>query len=581
MYRTHTCGELTAQNIDETATLSGWIKKIRSFGKLMFIDLRDRYGITQLVFDTQNEDLSKITELKKESVIKVTGTIAKRAEGQANKDIPTGEIEMTVQKLEILSSAQALPIDLDSIDTVSDENKLKYRYLDLRLPEKNSKLIFRSKVTQVIRNYLTQLNFIEIETPLLIKSTPEGARDFVVPSRTNNGKFYALPQSPQIYKQILMVSGMDKYFQLAKCMRDEDLREDRQPEFTQLDMEMSFAKQEDVFKVIEGLLEKLFKETLNETVQIPLVQMTYTKALELYGIDKPDMRFGMLLHNVTKIAKGSNFKVFNAAEIVKCIAVPKIFSRKEIDKLTDVVKTRKAKGLAYLKFQNGTFDGPIAKFLNEKALTAIKENLGDDLTDESTVFFIADKENVTNASLSTLRLHLGNVLKLRNPKDFKFLWVTDFPLFEYDEDIENYVAAHHMFTMPKEETIEYLETDKSKVYANCYDLVLNGVELASGSERIHDRELQKRVMTAMNISEEQANEKFGFLLEAFKYGVPPHAGIAPGLDRLVALMLGFNDIREVIAFPKNKNMECPMDASPSSINEIQLEELGLSINPKK
>lgn len=577
VFRSHDCGELRKEDIGKHVMLAGWIKKMRSFGKLVFVDLRDRYGVTQLVFDTNKEVLSSISELKKESVIKVEGNVKSRADGQSNREMPTGEIEIDVDSLEILSSCEPLPIDLDNIETVSEENRLKYRYLDLRIPEKQNKLIFRSNVTQSIRNYLKKRSFVEIDTPYLMKSTPEGARDFLVPSRVQQGKFFALPQSPQIYKQILMVSGLDKYFQIARCFRDEDLRADRQLEFTQLDLEMSFAHQEDVWELMEGLFKTVFKENLGIDLKIPFERLTYDESMRRFGTDKPDLRFSMELKDITDLVSNCDFKVFSSAKMVKGICVPKQFSRKEIDKLTDMVKQRNAKGLAYLKFNDGKLDGPISKFLSEDLLISLKEKFSDDLVDGSTVFFVADEKNVVNNSLSDLRNHFGNVLGLKDPKNFKFCWITDFPLFEWDDDVEDYVPAHHMFTMPKPETVDFLESDKSKVYANCYDIVLNGVELASGSERIHDRNLQKRVMKAMNISEKEAEAKFGFLLEAFRFGAPPHAGIAPGLDRLVAIMQGTNDIREVIAFPRNKNTDCPMDGSPDLVDENQLEELGISL----
>lgn len=578
--RTHTCGELRKKDIGKTIVLEGWVQSRRDHGGVIFIDLRDRYGITQAVFDpSHNNNVHKKAEhLGREFVLRIKGKLRDRKEGMINPNMPTGEVEILADELEILNESETPPMEIDDRKLPNEEVRLKYRYLDLRRPSMQEKIILRHKVMQATREFLNKEGFLEIETPLLVRATPEGARDYIVPSRVHPGKIYALPQSPQLYKQILMVSGFDRYYQIAKCLRDEDLRADRQPEFTQIDLEMSFPTQDMIFAVIEGMIKHIFKQAKGMDIKIPFERITYHDAMERFGCDKPDMRFGLEITDLTEIAAKSEFSVFKNAIAkggkVKCLCVKKCdFSRKKMDELIEFVKTNKAQGMAWARIQNGKLESSITKYLSENVQEEIIKKAKAENNDM--LMFVADKPKIACSALAALRNLLGKELKLYKENEFKFVWVVDFPLFEFNEDTEKLEPAHHMFTMPNEATIKYLETDPAKVIAQCYDLVLNGVEVASGSIRIHRRDIQERVMKAMGIKKEEAEKKFGFLLEAFRYGAPPHGGIAPGLDRLCALMLGTNDIREVIAFPKNKAAECPMDGCPSEIPDKELKEVHL------
>ncbi|MBN1175263.1 aspartate--tRNA ligase [Candidatus Woesearchaeota archaeon] len=567
MYRTHTCGELRAKHENSEVTLAGWVHKVRTHGALTFVDLRDRYGITQI---TINSDDDLDTDFTKESVIQIKGVVVKKPE--ANKALETGEIEVIAKEVNVLSKSEPLPID----NNATEDNRLKYRYLDIRNNGVIDNLAFRSEAVLTVRNFFRSENFLEIETPLLVKSTPEGARDYVVPSRINKGMFYALPQSPQLYKQILMIAGADKYFQLAKCLRDEDLRADRQPEHTQIDFEMSFVHQEDIQAFVERLMKDLFKRTLNKELDSFPV-FSYDNAMARFGSDKPDIRFGLELTDVTKIGKETDFAVFKEAEVVNAIFVEKDFSRKEIDKYTDLVKTYRAKGLAYSKIVDNKFDGGVSKFLDasvqEKIISAINAT-----GKTGTVFFVADRLRISQTALGHLRNKLALDLELYNKDDFKFCWVNDFPLFSYNEEEDKWEPEHHMFSMPKPEFVNDFESRPGEVKGDLWDLVLNGWEMASGSIRVSNPKVQERIMNFIGLNKEEANEKFGFLLDAYKYGGPIHGGMGIGVDRLVALMLQFTDIRAVMAFPKNKNAQCPMDDSPNKISEIQLDELSISIN---
>ena len=582
MKRTHTCGELTAKNVDEKVKLAGWVHSRRDHGGIIFIDLRDRYGLTQVVFDPQKSIESQkahaeAEHLRREDVIQILGAVKKRKDGMINENLPTGEIEVFVDRLKILSKAEIPPIEIDDKIVASDEVRLKYRYLDLRRPVMQKRLILRHNVVQAIREYFNSNGFLEIETPLLVRHTPEGARDYIVPSRVNPGRFYSLPQSPQLYKQVLMVSGMDKYYQIARCLRDEDLRADRQPEFTQLDVEMSFIDEEDVYSVGEGVIKNVFSSTLKTNLKTPFRRITYAETMDKYGCDKPDLRFGLELVDVSSAVEKSEFEVFKKVikekGIVKCIIVEQSISRNEIDDLANFVVQLGAKGLAWMKVSNGKLEGTPAKFFNEDAQEELLKKTR--AKEGSTIFFMADQPKKANDILSRLRTELGKRLKLIGESQFLFAWIIDFPLFEWNEEDEKWDAAHHIFTMPKEEHMQFLESNPEKVIGQLYDLTLNGVELASGSIRIHNSEIQEKVMKVIGIKKEEAEKKFGFLLEAFKYGAPPHGGFAVGIDRLVALMAGINDIREVLAFPKNKDAECPMDGCPSEVEEKQLKELHL------
>ena len=593
MLRTNTCGELSAKDVDKKVELCGWNHSRRDHGGVIFIDLRDRYGLTQLVFDpefsSKAKETHKIAErLSSEDVLRASGVVKNRKEGMVNPKLKTGEIEIFVEDIEILSKSEVLPMQVDDNTTASEEVRLKYRYLDLRRGVMQKRFILRHNAAQSAREFLNNHGFLEIETPLLMKHTPEGARDYVVPSRIHKGKFYSLPQSPQLYKQILMVSGFDKYYQFPRCLRDEDLRTDRQPEFTQIDIEMSFCEEKDIYQLGDNLLKHMFKKSLNVDIQTPIQQLSYDDAMRDYGCDKPDLRIPLKLIDITEIAKNSGFSVFenisnlsNNKEnrgIVKCINAIDCanFSRKDIDELTSFVAQHGAKGLAWIKInEQGEPDSSIVKHFKKEALDKIVMQCNAKKGD--LILFVADKEKVVNTSLAALRLELGRRLNMFNPDEFKFCWITDFPSFEWNDEEERWDAMHHIFTMPKKEHLEFLESDPARVRAQCYDIVLNGIELGSGSIRIHRPDIQERVMNVIGYSKSDAETKFGFLLEAFKYGAPPHGGFAVGFDRITALMNGINDIREVIAFPKTKSAESPMDKSPSEIDENHLRDLGLKI----
>ena len=580
MFRTHTNGELSLKNLNETVTLAGWVQTIRDKGFMIWVDLRDRYGITQLVFDeerTSKDLLEKAKNLGREFVIQVEGKVIERA--SKNPKIPTGEIEILVEKLTILNESVLPPFTIEDETDGGEELRMKYRYLDIRRNLVKDKLIFRHKIAQKVRNYLSEQGFIEVETPVLIKSTPEGARDFVVPSRMNEGQFYALPQSPQTFKQLLMVGGMDKYFQIVKCFRDEDLRADRQPEFTQIDCEMAFVEQEDVMNVFEGLAKNLLEETTGEKFgQFP--RMTFAEAMRKYGNDKPDIRFGMEFVELNDLVKGKEFKIFDEAELVVGINVEgkADYTRKQIDELIDWVKRPQigASGMVWVKFQeDGVLTSSVNKFYNEDDLKAIADRFNAQKGD--LMLIMSGDANKVRAQLSALRMELGNRLGLRKGDEFAPLWVVDFPLLEWDEESGRYHAMHHPFTSLKPEDIPLLETSPGEVRANAYDLVLNGNEIGGGSIRIYDKDLQSKMFALLGFSPEEAEAQFGFLMNAFRYGAPPHGGLAFGFDRLVAILDGNEVIRDYIAFPKNNSGRDVMIDAPSQIDEVQLEELNISI----
>ena len=580
MFRTHTNGELSLKNLNETVTLAGWVQTIRDKGFMIWVDLRDRYGITQLVFDeerTSKDLLEKAKNLGREFVIQVEGKVIERA--SKNPKIPTGEIEILVEKLTVLNESVLPPFTIEDETDGGEELRMKYRYLDIRRNPVKDKLIFRHKIAQKVRNYLSEQGFIEVETPVLIKSTPEGARDFVVPSRMNEGQFYALPQSPQTFKQLLMVGGMDKYFQIVKCFRDEDLRADRQPEFTQIDCEMAFVEQEDVMNVFEGLAKNLLEETTGKKFgQFP--RMTFAEAMRKYGNDKPDIRFGMEFVELNDLVKGKEFKIFDEAELVVGINVEgkADYTRKQIDELIDWVKRPQigASGMVWVKFQeDGMLTSSVNKFYNEDDLKAIAEKFNAQKGD--LMLIMSGDANKVRAQLSALRMELGNRLGLRKGDEFAPLWVVDFPLLEWDEESGRYHAMHHPFTSPKPEDIPLLETSPGEVRANAYDLVLNGNEIGGGSIRIYDKDLQSKMFALLGFSPEEAEAQFGFLMNAFRYGAPPHGGLAFGFDRLVAILDGNEVIRDYIAFPKNNSGRDVMIDAPSQIDEAQLEELNISI----
>ena len=581
MYRTHNCGELRLKNLNQEVTLSGWAQKSRDKGFMLWIDLRDRYGVSQLIFDEQRsskELFNKAKSIGREFVIQVKGKIIERS--SKNLNIPTGEIEILVSELNILNESKTPPFTIEDASDGGEELKMKYRYLDIRRNPIKEKLIFRHKVSSEIRNYLTKLDFIDVETPYLIKSTPEGARDFVVPSRMNQGEFYALPQSPQTFKQLLMVGGIDKYFQIVKCFRDEDLRADRQPEFTQIDCEMSFVNQEDILNTFEGLIIHLLKSIKNiEVAQFP--RMTYEQAMSKYGCDKPDIRFGMEFGYLNEVSQNKEFNVFNSAEMVVGISVPKgnDFTRKEIDNYTNWVKRPQigAKGLVYVRCnEDGSYKSSVDKFYDQEDLSnwAKKTNA----SKGDLIIVLSGEVTKVRAQLSALRLELAQNLNLRNPNEFAPLWITDFPLLEWDDESQKYHAMHHPFTSPKLDEIELLESSPGQVKANAYDLVLNGNEIGGGSIRIHDKEIQALMFKHLGFSEIEAKEQFGFLMNAFEYGAPPHGGIALGLDRLVAILHGEESIKDYIAFPKNNSGKDVMIDAPSKLNETQLKELSLRLN---
>lgn len=584
--RTHTCGELRLSNLDETVTLNGWVAKKRDLGGLFFIDLRDRYGITQLKINPDNKDLIDIaSSLGNEFVISATGKIIKRE--SINKNIPTGDIEIEVSNIEILNESKITPFLIEEDVKASEELRFKYRYLDLRRASMTQNLIIRNQVFQIVHKYFEKHGFLEIETPILMKSTPEGARDYLVPSRVHKGKFYALPQSPQTYKQILMVAGIDKYVQICKCFRDEDLRADRQPEFTQIDLEMSFVKQEDVFRITEGLMKEIWKGVLGIDIDAPFRQLTYDECIKYYGIDKPDLRVkgDMRIADITHHLLNTQFAPFKSAIDAKgIIAGIKLsnqqVSRKIIDNLTEIVKSNGLGGLAYIKLTPEGIQSPLTKSLGPEEIKLILNSF-DNPAEGDTIFILSGDFRKVSEVLGLLRLNLADTFKLYDDSKPAFLWVTDFPLFRYDEEEKRYAGEHHIFTMPKTEHLHMLNSDKPEdilaIRADCYDLVLNGQELASGSIRIHKSDIQKRVFDIIGLSDEESRQKFGFILDAFTYGAPPHGGIAPGLDRIVASLCGTKDIREVIAFPKTTSAASLMDETPSPVSEQQLKDLGIKL----
>ena len=578
MKRSMYAGRVREEHIGTRITLKGWVSRRRDLGGLIFIDLRDREGIMQLVINPETvstEVMATAESIRSEYVVEVTGLVEARE--QANPNLPTGAVELKVETITVLNTAKTTPFEIKDGIEANDDTRLRYRYLDLRRPEMLENLKLRAKVTHSIRNYLDELEFIDVETPFLSKSTPEGARDYLVPSRVNKGHFYALPQSPQITKQLLMNAGFDRYYQIVKCFRDEDLRGDRQPEFTQVDLETSFLSDQEIQDITEGLIARVMKETKGIEVTLPFPRMNYDDAMALYGSDKPDTRFEMLLQDLTDLVKGVDFKVFSEAPAVKAIVVKGAadhYSRKDIDKLTEVAKQYGAKGLAWVKYSEGALNGPVAKFL-----TDLTSDLTDalQLQEKDLVLFVADTLEVANATLGALRVRLAKELDLIDNNQYNFLWVVDWPMFEWSEEEDRYMSAHHPFTLPQAETEHELEGDLSKVRAIAYDIVLNGYELGGGSLRINHKDLQERMFKALGFTAEAANEQFGFLLEAMDYGFPPHGGLALGLDRLVMLLAGEDNIREVIAFPKNNKATDPMTQAPSVVSEKQLEELQLQV----
>ena len=582
MKRTHRCAELSKAQVGQTVTVMGWVQKSRNKGGVVFVDLRDRSGILQIIFEENKcgtEIFEKAGKLRSEFVIAVTGQVCERA-GAVNKNLATGEIEVIAEQLRILSESETPPFHIEENSKTKEELRLKYRYLDLRRPDIQKNIMMRSRACAVIRNFLTEEGFLEIETPMLTKSTPEGARDYLVPSRVHPGSFYALPQSPQLFKQLLMVSGYDRYFQLARCFRDEDLRADRQPEFTQVDMELSFVDVDDVIDVNERLLARLFKEIIGVDVPLPIQRMTWQEAMDRFGSDKPDTRFGMELNDVTDVVRDCEFAVFkNAIADVRGINAKGqgTMPRKKIDALVAFVKDYGAKGLAYIAIQpDGSIKSSFAKFMKDEEMQALIAAMQGEPGD--LLLFAADKNKIVYASLGALRLELADKMGLLDKNQYNFLWVTEFPLLEWSDEENRFQAMHHPFTMPMEEDLQYIDTDPGRVRAKAYDIVLNGTEIGGGSVRIHQDDIQEKMFEALGFTKERAHEQFGFLLDAFKYGVPPHAGLAYGLDRLIMLMAKVDSIRDVIAFPKVKDASCLLTNAPDTVDEKQLEELGIRVN---
>ena len=581
--RTDYCGTLTAKDIGRTVTVFGWVQRQRDLGSLIFVDLSDRTGIVQLAFDenTDKEIFDKAFAVRSEFVLAAVGTVRERS--SKNPEIPTGEIEIEVTELRVLSKSETPPFEIAENSQTGELTRLKYRYLDLRRPDLQKNIIFRHKVAKVTRDYFDENGFIEIETPMLIRSTPEGARDFLVPSRIHNGSFYALPQSPQLYKQLSMVAGFDRYMQIARCFRDEDLRADRQPEFTQIDLEMSFVEMEDVLEIGEGYIKRVFKDTLGIDIPTPLPRLTFKEAMERYGSDKPDTRYGMELIDLSEIVKNTEFVVFKGAlenggsvRAIKAENAASILTRKEIDKLTEMAKGSGAKGLAFIRMTDDGMSSSFAKFMSEAEMAGITEKA--ELKTGDVLLVIADSNNSKVLSiLGALRQAVAKKLDIIPEGQYNLLWITEFPFFEYDEETGEWLAMHHPFTAPMDDCLDYLETDKAKVRAKCYDLVLNGIELSSGSIRITDPVLQSRIFDLLGLSKEEAYEKFGYLLDAFRYGAPPHGGMAIGLDRLCMQMLGCESLRDVVAYPKVQNASEPMTECPAPVDNVQLNDLGIAV----
>ncbi|MBF0645872.1 aspartate--tRNA ligase [Desulfuromonas acetoxidans] len=585
--RTHYCGDISSADIGNEVCLMGWVQRRRDHGGLIFIDLRDREGIAQLALDPDRdpEAHEKADKVRNEYVVAVKGTISPRPEGTVNPKMKTGEVEVEVSELRILNISKTPPFMLDDHVDVAENIRLKHRYLDLRRPALQKNMILRHKVTRTVRSYLDEQGFLEIETPVLTKSTPEGARDYLVPSRVNNGQFFALPQSPQLFKQLLMVSGYDRYCQIVKCFRDEDLRADRQPEFTQIDCEMSFVDTDDVMTIMENMIARVFKEAIGVDVVAPMARMTYAEAMDRFGVDNPDLRFGLELTELSSIVDGCGFKVFADAVknggMVKAINAKgcATFSRKDLDDLTDFVKIYGAKGLAWVKMTEDGWQSPIAKFFTPEELEKINQALDAQVGD--LLMFVADSATITNEALGRLRGHLGQKLGLAKKDDYQFVWITDFPLLEWDGEAKRHVAVHHPFTAPRDEDFALLDSDPGKACAKAYDLVLNGSEIGGGSIRIHDQAIQSKMFELLGIGEEEAQEKFGFLLDALEYGAPPHGGLAFGLDRLVMILTGSDSIRDVIAFPKTQKATCLLSGAPGEVDDKQLQELSIRLRTRK
>ncbi|MCD6245559.1 aspartate--tRNA ligase [candidate division WOR-3 bacterium] len=579
--RTHTCGELNGKNDGLNVILAGWVKKKRDHGEIVFIDLRDRYGVTQVIIEEGRGDLKEqVKNVRGEFVVRVFGIVRKRPSNMVNKDIKTGEIEVVANKIEILNESEVPPFEIKDELSVQEELRLKYRYLDLRRDTLKETIIARHKTIQSMRTFLSEKGFLEIETPVLTRNTPEGARDYLVPSRNHIGKFYSMAQSPQLYKQLLMVAGFDRYYQFARCFRDEDMRSDRQPEFTQIDIEMSFVDEEDVFKITEGLMKKVFHDVISYDLETPFLRLTYKEAMEKYGSDKPDLRFGCQINDITDMVKNCGFGVFENSDFTFAYNTKQLLSRKQIDEYNDIAKKYGLPGLFYLKYTDEELKGSIVKYLSEDAKNKLIEKL--DIKNGDTLFLASGKWKRTLEALGACRRKTGNDFYIKdNEIKYNFLWVTEFPLFEWNEDEEKWEPCHHIFTMPRDEDIEYIESDPGRVHGKLYDLVCNGVEISSGSIRAFKKEIQERIMNVIGLSNEEAEKRFGFLIEGFKYGAPPHGGIAPGLDRLIMIMLNRDNIRDVIAFPKSLQASGIMEDSPSEVDEKRLTELGLKLIKKK